>query len=229
MINCKEFLIKNKFRIYFCFLLLFLIIQPLPTPKYVDNMLAWILLGIFCFSPYFITQKRKMLMVPFFLLSSIFLNNLFSREDGYYVIDTTLTIIILVQYFLVIIYILWNTVRQEVISDDMIFSGLTGFFLLGIGFSFVYTVLQDFGFASYMTNDGVVNVLTSSDVIYFSLSNLSALGIGDITPNNDIFKRIVVLESSIGTLYVAVFIGRLVGMSGIGHKYNKKNDIHQDE
>ena len=60
--------------------------------------------------------------------------------------------------------------------------------------------------------------LTGSDsdfsvYVYFSLVSLTTVGFGDYTPVNILSKMISVFLSTIGILYPAVVIARLVGYS----------------
>ncbi len=56
--------------------------------------------------------------------------------------------------------------------------------------------------------DPQVNVMFN--FIYFSFETLTTLGLGDIIPVHPVLKSMVILESTLGPLYLAVTIGRLV-------------------
>jgi hypothetical protein len=51
----------------------------------------------------------------------------------------------------------------------------------------------------------------TSEFIYFSLITLTSLGYGDILPSLALTKVLAGFEVASGTLYIAIFIGRVVG------------------
>lgn len=51
-----------------------------------------------------------------------------------------------------------------------------------------------------------------SDLLYFSLTTITTFGIGDILPVHRLARMLVALEAVVGQLYLAVLIGRFVGL-----------------
>ena len=51
-----------------------------------------------------------------------------------------------------------------------------------------------------------------STSLYFSFTVLTTLGLGDITPVSTYARSLVMVESIIGPMYLAVLIARLVAM-----------------
>ena len=49
-------------------------------------------------------------------------------------------------------------------------------------------------------------------ILYFSFTTLTTLGYGDIVPVSDGARLLTSAEALIGQLYLAIFIGRLVGL-----------------
>ena len=49
-------------------------------------------------------------------------------------------------------------------------------------------------------------------LVYFSLTTLSTVGFGDITPTNDLSRFVAVAEALVGQLYLAILVARLVGL-----------------
>lgn len=211
--NIKQFLKQHKFRLYFICLFAFLIIDPLETPDWVDQLMVWGLMLIFFISPYLMSLRFKSLILALIFYCIFMIDVMLEVNHSHHRLEAILSLAVMCYYFGVIVYLLWYTLREAVVSDDLIFSGLTGFFMIGLGFAYIFGTLEQFGLISYYTQAGKVERLIDGDLIYFSLSNLSALGIGDITCATPLGKRLTALESCVGTLYVAVFIGRLVGLS----------------
>ncbi len=59
-----------------------------------------------------------------------------------------------------------------------------------------------------------------SDLLYFSLTTLTTLGIGDMLPVVRLARMLTALEAVVGQLFLAVLIGRFVGM----HIVHSKRD-----
>lgn len=214
-----KFIRDNKFKIYFIVLLAFLVIEPLPTPAFVDTCLVWLLITGLFFIPYFMCDTRRSLIVSIVIFSFMLVYRLFLANHSTAVVKNIGSVAILAIFFGLILFMLQRVVRQEVVSEDLIYSGLTGFFLIAIGFALVYQTLQDFGLATFSFDGQTINLIKDDDLIYYSLSSISTLGIGDIVPLTPIARRLTAVESSLGALYIAVFIGRLVGVTwGTGTK-----------
>lgn len=82
------------------------------------------------------------------------------------------------------------------------FYKLLVFIVFTILFSMIY-----YYFSS--TNDWFINgsldkKLSFNDAIYFSFTNMCTTGFGDITPNNDLMKKICVLQMVIFFIIVIV-------------------------
>ncbi|HCL83429.1 MAG TPA: hypothetical protein DIC22_05605, partial [Chitinophagaceae bacterium] len=58
---------------------------------------------------------------------------------------------------------------------------------------------------------GLVN-FRRTEFMYFSLTTLTTVGYGDITPVNEYARSLANLESLTGQLYPAILIARLVSM-----------------
>ena len=53
-------------------------------------------------------------------------------------------------------------------------------------------------------------------MLYFSLITVTTAGYGDITPVTSTAQISAALEAALGTLYLAILIGRIVGQLGPG-------------
>jgi voltage-gated potassium channel len=52
----------------------------------------------------------------------------------------------------------------------------------------------------------------ANQLLYFSFITMMTVGYGDIVPLTPIARNLAVLEAFVGQLYLAIFVGRLVGM-----------------
>ena len=60
--------------------------------------------------------------------------------------------------------------------------------------------------------------LMSSWAVYFSLTTITSLGYGDITPLTPAVQSYAVMQAVIGQLFVAVILGRLIALQIIHSK-----------
>jgi voltage-gated potassium channel len=111
-------------------------------------------------------------------------------------------------YALILFYLL---ISAEKLSFQDVSNAVSVYLLIGIFFGFVYgfiEVIQPGSFVYEKAGDGDI----SGDMVYFSFITLTSLGFGDILPINKYAKILVVFEVVTGVIYIAVMIGRLVGI-----------------
>lgn len=98
--------------------------------------------------------------------------------------------------------------RNRETGLDPILGAVFGYILIGVTWSLLYTQIEidtpgSFNLPSEQTS--------SSEFIYFSLVTLTSLGYGDITPATPIPRLLAGIQAAVGTIYIAVFIGQIVG------------------
>ncbi|MDD3118616.1 MAG: potassium channel family protein [Victivallales bacterium] len=116
------------------------------------------------------------------------------------------------------------TVMAKKFNRDMLFGIIFTFFMIGQSFGDAFYVMQFWGTVQFRLTDAAHTVPSMLECIYFSFSTLTTTGYGDILPATDFAKRMSILEQSIGVLYVAVFIGRLLNAYGNGHQNQAANE-----
>jgi len=115
-------------------------------------------------------------------------------------------------------YITWNELRavlkQKEITREVISMSISTYLLLGLTCGLFYIVLHDiqpnafsFGAGGPASEQQAIPVL-----IYFSLTTLSTIGFGDITPVTLQARYAAVAEGITGQFYLAILVARLVGM-----------------
>ena len=93
-------------------------------------------------------------------------------------------------------------------TSDLIFGAVFCYFLIAVSWGLFYEQLYNWHPSSFdLGKDEEV----ASVFLYFSLVTLTTLGYGDITPVSPICRLAAAVEAATGTLYIAVFVGRLVG------------------
>ncbi|GMG83695.1 hypothetical protein LNKW23_29080 [Paralimibaculum aggregatum] len=101
-------------------------------------------------------------------------------------------------------------------SLDALFGAVFCYFLMGLTWALFFQRVELWAPGSFAIGD---TEPTLAEFTYFSLVTLTTLGYGDIAPLSPVARVAAGLEAAFGTLYVAIFIGRVVGrFSGRGGK-----------
>jgi len=115
-------------------------------------------------------------------------------------------------------FITWNelraVLRQKEVTREVISMSVSTYLLIGLTCGLFYIVLHDlqpnafsFGAGGPTSEQQSIPVL-----IYFSLTTLSTIGFGDITPLTLQARYTAVAEGITGQFYLAILVARLVGM-----------------
>ena len=101
-----------------------------------------------------------------------------------------------------------SSVDAEVLS-----AGIVVYLMLGLLWSLSYMLLAQITPGSFLfaLADRPHDRMDGFNAFYFSFSTLTTLGFGDITPVTRVARTLAVMETVIGTLYLAILISRLVG------------------
>jgi len=132
----------------------------------------------------------------------------FTRMAGsnVYVNETTaLTAVIVLGCLIVTFAELTGRTSTDV---DIIYGAVFGYFLMALSWGLLYEQLERWQSGSFNLADGPHS---TAAFFYFSLVTITTLGYGDILPTSPVARLAAGVEAAIGLLYVAVFIGRIVG------------------
>ena len=105
--------------------------------------------------------------------------------------------------------ILTHVFRQKEVTLDTISGAICAYFLIGFVWGLCFFLLEQAQPGSFLMTEQQAD---PSHFIYFSFVTMSTLGYGDITPISNPARSLSLLEAVVGQLYIAVLIGRLVGM-----------------
>ena len=107
-------------------------------------------------------------------------------------------------------FVLVDVFRKDPVSDRLI-DVVLAYLLVGATFAFLYEIAN-------LTIPGAVTIRTRPDwgidYTYFSFTTMTAVGSGDVLPTHPVTKSLVMVESLIGQLYVAVLVARFVNVRG---------------
>jgi voltage-gated potassium channel len=140
------------------------------------------------------------------------------RFATFFVASRSLEVADAVAWLFLFAFITWNQLRavlkQKEITREVISLSISVYLLFGLTFGLLYILLHElqpnafsFGGAGPTSDTQSFAVLT-----YFSLTTLSTIGFGDITPITLQARYAAVTEGITGQFYLAILVARLVGM-----------------
>jgi len=103
--------------------------------------------------------------------------------------------------------------RRGPITLDSIFAAVVAYLLIAIAFAEAYVFLQicvpeSFKFPA--ASDAATPSNLAGSLMYFSFVTIATLGYGDMLPNTQFARMLVVNEAVVGQFYVAVIVALLV-------------------
>ena len=210
----KETLVsRHKFLLLFSYLLLVLILYPYikegTFSYFVFRVVgsAGILLAL-----YAISLQRTLLAIGLLLAAPAFLQRLLLPH----VTDGALSILGVVLSFVfdtfVVVIIFRHVFTREKPSSESVFGALCIYLLVGFSFASLYGMVATLQPKAFYL-DPLTNLRTTPDrfdFVYYSFATMTSLGATGITAVSDQARSLAVIETTIGVLYLAVLIARLI-------------------
>lgn len=111
------------------------------------------------------------------------------------------------------LFVMWSVfvalLREARADVDALAGAIFGYFLLAVVFAQVYAALEIVHPGAFaLDNHGPPTM----ELVYFSLVTITTLGYGDILPVAPTARILAGIEAALGSLYLAVLIGRIVGV-----------------
>jgi hypothetical protein len=138
-------------------------------------------------------------------------------------------------------FITWNelraVLRQKVVTGETISMSISVYLLTGLTFAFVYIFIYEcqphaFNFPSQTIPNAAVSSDPQSSIlpvlVYFSLTTLTTIGYGDITPLSLQARFVAVAEGVTGQFYIAILVARLVAMQMTGSASREAQNRSED-
>ena len=110
--------------------------------------------------------------------------------------------------------------RDVRVSADELFAAGATFTLIAWGFAYAYFVCQSW-YPDSFTGLEPERERTWLELLFFSFTNLSATGLGDVLPVNAPARVLTMLEQFAGVGYIATVVSRLIGLTIVQHQLNK--------
>jgi uncharacterized membrane protein YhaH (DUF805 family) len=125
-------------------------------------------------------------------------------------------------WLIFVAFVAWMELRsvlnQNEVTGETISMAISVYLLLGLTWGLLYAIIFQLQPGSFHLGDAasVVSADHGANLfpifVYFSLTTLSTIGFGDITPLSLQARYAAVIEGITGQLYLAILIARIVGM-----------------
>jgi len=191
-------------------ILLYLLLVPIVDRFIRLNFLFDLFMSIILVTGIYAVSQGKRRAITASLLGAPML--VFLWLNNYYTSDW---IVICASFFAVlffsysIIRLLKFIFRESRVTKDVLFAAIIVYLMMGIMWAGSYALLSHLDPTSFDI-DSLEKKDPNMIFTYFSFVTLTTLGYGDITPMTDIAYSMTILEATIGQLYLAVLVARLV-------------------
>jgi hypothetical protein len=116
--------------------------------------------------------------------------------------------------------VVFTVLRGEVMNTDTLIGGVCAYFLLGVTWGGAYALIELLSPGSFAISPGLAAAGTwgipthpiTPLLQYYSFVTLTTVGYGDMSPLSHVARLLSMLEALTGQLYLAVLVGRLVGL-----------------
>jgi voltage-gated potassium channel len=161
-----------------------------------------------------LAQRRRRNIITWTLAAAAIVErwiSIFAPEHSYHTGGSGL-------WLLLFAYITWSELRavlkQKEVTREVICMSISTYLLLGMTCGMLYILIYDLHPTSFVFSAGGPNSQQQAIpiLIYFSLTTLSTIGFGDITPVTLQARYIAVAEGISGQFYLAILVARLVGI-----------------
>jgi hypothetical protein len=204
---------EHKFFVLFLYLLTTLILYPYVENRPVVYMIFRVFGGAgMLFAIYTVNLRRTVLVCALLLAIPAVLHHIleFRAEAGALPI---LGIVLSFGFDLFLVVAIFRRVILEAQpTSETILGALCIYLLVGFGFAGIYGMVAALQPKAFYL-DPLVNthsIPRRFDMVYYSFSTMTSVGASGITPVSDQARSLTAIEATIGVLYLAVLIARLI-------------------
>jgi len=123
--------------------------------------------------------------------------------------------------------ILYTILDEERITLDTVFGGICVYLMIGLIWMLAFSIVEHLQPGSFLVDGNPLahpidpGEFRNPDLMYFSFVTLTTVGYGDILAKSTPARALAAAEAVFGSLYLAVFIARLVGL----HMVHQRRDL----
>jgi hypothetical protein len=124
------------------------------------------------------------------------------------------TISMVVFFIFLIEQMIRSIVGQRRVTQDTIYHAVSAYLMLGIMWTGFYVIVYRLNPAAFSVAGSDLGSVSNAwkHLLYLSYATLTTLGYGDITPVAPMARALAMVEATVGPLYLAVLLARLVGL-----------------
>jgi hypothetical protein len=189
---------------------LYPLMESLPRGRALFGMFGLLVLGLALFvvrgSPW-LTWLGVTLALPVVVLSLI---TVVTPRPGLIVATSALEAVF---YFYAAGSLIAYMLQDWHVAADELFAAGAAFTLLAWAFAYTFVVCQAIVPGSFGYGAGQMS-RTWTELLYLSVAVLSSVGLSDILPAKPMARSLVMLESFVGIMYIALVVSRLINLSG---------------
>jgi Ion channel len=123
-------------------------------------------------------------------------------------LEGPLTVVALIIVVVALVATFAELVGSQESTPDSLVGAIFGYFMIAAACSLLFRQLEAFHPGSFRLPEGGD---LDTQLLYFSIVTVTTVGYGDITPATSLAQICAALEAAVGTLYIAILIGRIVG------------------
>ncbi len=160
-----------------------------------------------------VSHSRRMLVavlcvgVPGLALS--WLGRLVDVGDVRRVVTLLSSLLLVACWLSVTVMMMADILATSRVTPNTLCRAVSAYLLLGVAWAGIYQIL------ARLDPDAIRPLGPETnwgEFVYFSFTSLTTLGYGDITPVSAFAKSLVIVESVVGPMYLAILVARLVGL-----------------
>jgi hypothetical protein len=159
-------------------------------------------------------NRTTVIVLGGLVLAILILSTLF-RHDSLVAINLLAQMTFLTYVIFVVVRVVFNA---ALIDGNILCGAASLYLMIGVLIGFIYTLIEllDPGSFTIIPPAGQPILdparIHAGWLIYFSLTTLTTVSMGDIVPSSDIARSMVVLEAIIGQILIVLMMARLVGL-----------------
>jgi hypothetical protein len=120
-------------------------------------------------------------------------------------------IALMILLFYVLVILIGRTIALRETDFDSLCGAVAAYFLIAAAWAVSYRVVEIVAPGSFSISGQILETV-GSHWLYFSLTTITTLGYGDVTPVSPFARMWSTLEASAGVLYIALLIARLMAL-----------------
>jgi hypothetical protein len=107
---------------------------------------------------------------------------------------------------------LFSSEKKSAVTKDTLFKAVSIYLLLGLTWTFAYSLLELLSTGSFTFGTQSLDGSHFERFIGFSLTTLTTLGYGNVSPASPQADSLATLQAIVGQIYLAIVIARLVAL-----------------